>query len=238
MNYSYNQDRTSIIFASARDINASFKDLCCVCDAVRYLPVSSALKVLDGVINDGRPIEFKRHNRYMGSRHELGGKKGRYPMKCAAIVKDVIVNATANAKNRGEDPEYMYVVHAAANKTQIVPRAPPKGVRAVGGNYGLSTMRVSNLEFARVEIGIAEKDTKGLGAKMKRAIKAVGKREKVVVKTTQPAKKAQPKAAAPATPKPLPAPAPSQPTTAKEAKSESKQQHQQTAKAADDSNKV
>ena len=90
----------SIIFASASDLNASFKDLCAVCDAVRYMPVPSAIKVLDGVINEGRPIEYRRHNKYMGSRHELGGKKGRYPKKCAPMVRKVIVNASANAKTR------------------------------------------------------------------------------------------------------------------------------------------
>jgi large subunit ribosomal protein L22 len=223
MSYSYNQDRKPIIFASASDINASFKDLCNVCDAVRYMPVTSAIRVLDGVIDGGHAIEFRRHNRYMGSRHELGGKKGRYPMKCAAIVKKVIVNAAANARNKGEDPEYMYVVHAAANKTQIVPRGPPKGVRAVGGNYGYTTMRSSNLEFARVEIGLADKDTKELGARMKRAVKAISKKEKVVVKADTTKKKTQPKKEATTTqksttpPKPLPAPTQAKPADTSQA---------------------
>lgn len=215
MGYSFNQDRKHVIFArSPNDINASFKDLCNVCDAVRYQPVEQAIKTLDGVISEGRPIEFRRHNKYMGSRHELGGKKGRYPKKCAQIVKKVIVNASANARNKGEDPEYMYIVHAAANKTQIVPRGPPKGVRAVGGNYGYTTMRRSNLEFAIVEIGIAEKDAEGLGARMKRALNAVSKKQKPVQATKATTKKAAPKQAV----KPLPAPTttktePTTPTT-------------------------
>ncbi len=211
MNYSYNLDKKSVIFASARDLNASFKDLCAVCDAVRYRPVPSALKVLDGIINDGRPIEFRRHNKYMGSRHELGGRKGRYPIKCADMVKKVIVNASANAKNKGENPEMMYVVHASANKTYEVPRSPPKGVRAVGGNYGYTTMRTANLSFAKIEIGIADKETKGLGAKMQRAVKAVSKREAATTTSAKPATKPKPKQQPT---KPLPAPQPA----AKEAK--------------------
>jgi large subunit ribosomal protein L22 len=207
--YSYNLDRKPVVFASARDINASFKDLCSVCDALRYLPAPAAIKVLDDVIINGRPIEYRRHNKYMGSRHELGGKKGRYPIKCAQIVKKVLVNAMANAVNKGEDPEYMYVVHAAANKTYEVPRSPPKGVRAVGGNYGYTTMRRSNLEFARVEIGLADKGAKELGARMKRALKATSRR----VKLLEPKVEKKPQVKVPS--KPLPAP---QPQKAKEVK--------------------
>jgi large subunit ribosomal protein L22 len=212
LNYSYNLDRKDIIFASARDINASFKDLCNVCDAVRYKPLPAAIKVLDGVINDGKAIEFRRHNRYMGSRHELGGKKGRYPQKCAAIVRKVLINVQANAKNKGADPEFMYVVHAAANKTYEVPRAPPKGVRSVGGNYGYGSVRRSNLEYARVEIGVADKETKELGNKMKRALKAVSRKEKPIA-APAPAKKATP--AKPAATKTASTPAPAKPAAVK-----------------------
>ncbi len=194
--YSYNLDRKDAVFASTSDLNASFKDLCCVCDAVRYRAVPNAIAVLDGVINDGRPIEFRRHNRYMGSRHELGGKKGRYPMKCAAMVRKVIVNAVANARNKGEDPDSMYIVHACANKTYEIPRSPPKGIRAVRtGGYGYTPMRRSNISFAKIEIGIASKDKKELGSRMKRVLKAVSKAERPAKVQQQPKqqKKEQPK---------------------------------------------
>lgn len=213
MEYSYNLNRKEIVFASTKDINASFKDLCAVCDAVRYQPVTSAIGILDGVINEGRAIEYRRHNKYMGSRHELGGKKGRFPKKCAAIVRKVIVNAYANARNKGQDPEIMYVVHATANKTIEIPRAPPKGVRSVRGNYGYGSSRRSNIEFAKVEIGLANKETPELGARMKRALSAVSKRkdyqDTLLAKKAAKAKPTSKSAAKPApkpTPKPLEAP--------------------------------
>jgi hypothetical protein len=166
------------------------------------MPVLSAIRVLDGVINENRPIEYRRHNKYMGSRHELHGRKGRYPSKCAKIVRAVIVNAAANATGKGENPDYMYVVHAAANKTYKVPRAPSKGVRAVrSGGYGYSTLRKSDLEFAKVEIGIAEKEAKELGARMKRAINAVSRKEKATAQPAKPEKKPKKQV-----PKPLTAP--------------------------------
>jgi large subunit ribosomal protein L22 len=179
MKYSYNLDRNEIVFASTSDLNASFKDLCAVCDAVRYRAVPTAMATLDNVINNNQPIEYRRHNKYMGSRHELGGKKGRYPMKCAAMVRKVLVNAAANARNKGEDPDSMYVVHACANKTYEVARSPPKGIRSVRtGGYGYTPMRRSNLAFAKVEIGISAKEAGALGARMKRALKKTSKADK------------------------------------------------------------
>jgi len=224
LNYSYNLDRKEITFASASDLNASFKDLCAVCDAVRYLKVPLALKVLDDVIIHGLPIEYRRHNKYMGSRHELQGKKGRYPIKCARMVRTVIVNAASNAQSKGADPESMYVVHASANKGAIATRAPPKGVRVVvAGGYGYQTMRRSNLEFAKVEIGIANKEKEELGAKMKRALKATSRKEKPEQLPDK--KKKQQQQAKP--PKPLSAPRPEkqqQPSTAAPAKSDDTKQ--------------
>ena len=204
MKYSYNLERKDIIFASAHDLNASYKDLCSVCDAVRYRPVSSALKILDGVIHENKAIEYRRHNKYMGSRHELHGKKGRFPKKCAKMVRDVIVNASANATGKGEDPEYMYVVHAAANKTQIIPRSPSKGVRAVRtGGYGYQSLRRSNIELAKIEIGIAQSDNTELGARMKRAIKAISKTEKPTAAQKQ-EKKPVARKSTPKSPLPVP----------------------------------
>ena len=155
MKYSYNLERNGIVFAGAKDINASFKDLCAVCDAIRHRGFSDALAILEEASRGERAIFYRRHNKYMGSRHELGGRKGRFPAKCSAIVRKVLVNAGANATNKGEDPESMVVVHAAANKTLIAKRTAPKGIRnAPGHAQGRVKSRRSDLEFARVEIGI------------------------------------------------------------------------------------
>lgn len=176
MKYSYNLDREGMVFAGQKDINASFKDLCAVCDAIRFRSVNAALNILDGVVHDGKPVLYRRHNKYMGSRHELQGRKGRFPKKCAAIVKKVLVNAVANAENKGFAPDLMYVTHVAANKTLIAGRSPPKGVRSVvSGGYGYSSMRRSDLEFARVEIGISTDSKKELSDKTKKLIKTFSK---------------------------------------------------------------
>ncbi|MDE1866007.1 MAG: 50S ribosomal protein L22 [Candidatus Micrarchaeota archaeon] len=154
--YSYNKEREGVIFAGAKDLNASFKDLCAVCDTIRNSQVTTAMEVLERAEKGKLAILYRRHNRYMGDRHELGGKKGRWPKKCAGLVKKVLINAAANARNMGEDPDSMVVVHAAANKTTTIPRRPPKGIRYVRtGGYGYVPTRRSDLELAKIEIGLA-----------------------------------------------------------------------------------
>jgi hypothetical protein len=107
----------------------------------------------------------------------------------------------------------MYVVHATANKTQIIPRSPSKGIRSSkDGGYGYGAARRSNLELAKIEIAVGNKDSKELGARMKRVLKAISKKEKPVElktvqkKKTTAAKPAQPKTTAAAVPKPVAAP--------------------------------
>ncbi len=160
--YSFNQGTKDVVFASARDLNASYKDLGAVCDAIRYKSLGSAMTILEDVIGRGRPILYRRHNTHMGSRHELGGRKGRYPEKCAELVRKTLVNAQANAANKGMLPEDLYVVHAAANKTQIVNRTPSKGILYISHGYGYAALRRSDIELARIEIGLAPAGAEGL----------------------------------------------------------------------------
>ncbi len=158
-----------ISLAQRYDLNVSYKDLGAVCDAVRYMKASAALAFLEKAIKMEVPIAYRRHNKHMGSRHELGGKKGKYPVKASKEVRLAIINAIANAENQGNlDAENMYVIHSAANKTRIERRSPSKGSIAWGrGMYGRSAINHSDIEYAKVEIGIANADYKGMTKKMK-----------------------------------------------------------------------
>jgi large subunit ribosomal protein L22 len=168
--YSFNRDKTGLTFARTKDLNASFKDLSIVCAAIRYKNVPHALDILDSIIKKRTPILYKKYNKYMGSRHELAGRKGRTPIKCATLVRKVLINARANAENKGDDPEAMYVLHATANKTMIFPRTAPKGVLRLGHSMGRGSVRRTDLELARLEIGIGYGEEIGLSENMKRRV--------------------------------------------------------------------
>lgn len=171
--YSINISKEQLALAHGADINASYKDLAVVCDAIRYLKTGRALEVLDGVIEMRMPILFNKFNTHMGSRHELGGRKGAYPMKAAKETKTILLNAIANSRNKGLDEDSLYVVHASANKTRIERRSPSKGSLSWGrGMYGMSARTHSDLEYAKIEIGLANPDAASLTQRMKYMIKA------------------------------------------------------------------
>ncbi len=194
--YSFDVKGEDFVFARAHDINASYKDLGAVCAAVRYLKVSSALAVLDAVISKDHAIPYLRHNKHMGSRHELGGSKGGYPVKAAREVRKVIVNAAANAWNTGRPSEDMVIVGACANKTRIERRYPSKGSLAWGrGMYGMSAMNHSDLEYAKIEIVLADDMSQNITKNMKYFIRKKASEVKVA-KASKAAAKQQAKPAA------------------------------------------
>lgn len=169
MRYSFNiKNAEGVALAQRYDINASYKDLAAVCNAIRYMNASAALDFLDRVIAMEVPIEYNRYNKHMGARHELGGKKGAYPVKAAKEVRLALINAISNANNKGMPGEELYIVHAAANKTRIERRYPSRGTLAWGrGMYGRASIMHSDLEYAKIEIGLASKDEKWLTKNMK-----------------------------------------------------------------------
>ncbi len=191
MAYSFNRNKEGLAFASTSNINASFKDLSAVCDSIRYKNATSAIALLDAVSRGGTPILYRKYNKYMGSRHELGGQKGRYPQKCAMLVKKVLVNAMANAENKGEDPQDMYIVHVSANKTQILRRTAPKGVLRLGHSMGRGSTRWANLELARIEVGLGYGEEEGLSKRMKKIV-AFQKRKHDKMASTKAPQKGKP----------------------------------------------
>lgn len=191
MNYSFNLKGDNFVKALSFDVNASYKKLGAVCDAIKYKRADVALGVLDGVISKEMPIVFRRHNKHMGARHEIGGVRGSYPVKAAKEVKKTLLNAIANAGNKGFSGNDLFVVAASANKTHIERRYPSKGAIAWGrGMYGRSAMNHSDLEFAKIEIVLSDDFSPLLTHNMKYFIK----KNRASIKNMAPqSKKAEPK---------------------------------------------
>ncbi len=172
LRYSINISKEDIALAQGKDIDASYKDLTQVCSEIRYMKVGDAVALLERVENMEAAVPFTRFNKRLGSRHELGGKKGAYPVKAASETMKVLVNAIANAANKGMDIEALYVVHASANKTHIERRRPSKGSLSWGrGMYGMSARTASDIEYAKIEIGLAGKEAGQLTGNMRGMIK-------------------------------------------------------------------
>lgn len=131
--------------ARGEDLEASYKDLTQVCGRIRNKTVQKALSLLERAANMEIPILFKRFNKKLGHRRELGGRQGRYPQKAVKIVLKVLNSVIANAKVKGLNDEII-IVHAAANKRFSYPRMAPKGRRFK-----------QHYETARVELVVKEK---------------------------------------------------------------------------------
>lgn len=130
--------------ASVEGVNASYKQLSAVCDNVRGMEVENALNFLENAALGNQIIKFKKHNKRMAHRKELGGQKGRWPKKASKIILQVLKNAKANADAKGLLNPFVY--HIAANKQKKYQRVAPRG----------KTM-MANYETAFVEIILEEK---------------------------------------------------------------------------------
>lgn len=126
--------------ASARleGVNASYKDLAEVCGRIRNRKTGWAVSFLEKAAEGEAPVLYKRHNRNLGHRRELGGRKGRYPEKAARIVLKLLQSAMANGKVLGLGDEYT-ILAVSATKKDIFPRMSPKGRRT---RMSLQTSRV------------------------------------------------------------------------------------------------
>ena len=126
--------------ARVEGVNASYKDLSEVCGVIRNKKTGWALSFLEKASDGSIPVLVRRHNKNLGHRRELGGKKGRYPEKAAGIVLKALQSAIANGKTLGLGESYT-ILAVSANKKHTYPRMAPKG----------RTAR-SFLETSRIEI--------------------------------------------------------------------------------------
>jgi len=145
--YSFKEEG-NFAYARIEGVDGSFKDLAEVCGRIQGMTTDRALILLEKFKSMELPVLYKRRNKYLGSRRELGGKKGRYPQKAAGIVLKAMKSAISNAKIKGMDEPYL-IVHMCANRKHNYPRLAAKGRR-----------NRQDYETARVEVVLKEKTVK------------------------------------------------------------------------------
>jgi large subunit ribosomal protein L22 len=187
MLYSYQpKEDEKIAKAQLSNINASYKDLANTCSFIRGLNAKEALSLLELASKKIIPIPYPRYNKKLGHRRELGGKKGRYPVKSAKIVAKVLKDAIANAKFLGLNEDNLYVAYAVANKHRIEKRIAPKGPRRAGKPTNPKRgPRYSNLEYSFVQIILKEKEEKGEEKKEKKEEQAKELKNKEMKKSEE-----------------------------------------------------
>lgn len=128
--------------ASARleGVNASYKDLAQVCGRIKNKKSAWALSFLEKASKAEVPVLYRTHNKRLGHRRELRGRKGRYPKKAAAIVLKLLNSAIANGRVKGLGDDYKILI-ASANKLDVYPRIAPRG-RWARSNYTTSRIEI------------------------------------------------------------------------------------------------
>lgn len=136
--------------AQLYNIDASYKDMAAVCNNIRGMDSDVALSYLEKAAKGEIPVEYRKWNRKLGHRRELGGRKGRYPKKAAKYVLQVLRNAVANSQAKGMAG--MRVVHASATRQSIYPRLQSKG-RQMRSDYitGRIEIVLKSVEKAEAE---------------------------------------------------------------------------------------
>jgi large subunit ribosomal protein L22 len=124
--YTY-RDEPGVSVARARgiEIPMSPKKTYEVLNAIRGLPLERAREVLEDAVAMKRAIPFRRFNQETA--HKKGVGPGRYPVKVAKNVLQLLHNAEENAEYDSLDVDTLYVKVAACSRGRIrkanMPRA-------------------------------------------------------------------------------------------------------------------
>jgi len=181
--------------ARLESVNASYKDLAQVCGRLRKKKSDWALTFLEQAAEGKIPVFYRKHNKRLGHRRELGGKKGRYPKKAARVVLKLLKSAIANGRAKGLGDDYT-ILAASANKKEIYPRMASKGRQA------RSFLETSRIELVLQGPGVPKGVTvtppaKKEERKKEAPAKEKKKEEKPAVKKESPKKEEKPAAKEP-----------------------------------------
>ncbi|CAO2184405.1 unnamed protein product [Urochloa humidicola] len=108
--------------AMGRDLRVHFKNTRETAFALRKLPLVKAKRYLEDVMAHKQAIPFRRYCGGVGrtaqakSRHSNG--QGRWPVKSAKFILDLLKNAESNADVKGLDVDNLYVSHIQVNQAQ------------------------------------------------------------------------------------------------------------------------
>ena len=149
-------DEKQVARAQLHDLNASYKDLSQVLAAITKKTIKQAEEILQDAIAKKMPIHYRKFAKNLGHRSELGGKKGRYPVKEAKFALQLLKNAIANANSKGLNRDNLYVAAVAAHKQNQLMRYRKYWASGIIIGYGKQSF-ASKYVTCWAEITLAEK---------------------------------------------------------------------------------
>jgi large subunit ribosomal protein L22 len=135
--------------AMGKEMRISPKHAMEVCRAIRGKRLEEAKEYLQAVTAKKRAVPFKRHCKKVGHRKAIQGwDAGRYPVKAANAILEVLKNAEANASYKGLDLEKLRIIHASAQKGIRIPGFKPRAFARATPSHELTT----NIEIILKEV--------------------------------------------------------------------------------------
>ncbi len=114
-------DKNKTAKALGRGLKISPKHAVEICNKIRGMKVENARNYLEDVILMKKAVPFKRHNKKVGHRRGLEGwPTGRYPVKAATHILEVLNNAEANAEYKGLDSENLKIMHISSHRGYVI----------------------------------------------------------------------------------------------------------------------
>ncbi len=95
-----------------------------VLNAIRGLPLDAARQILEDAVAMERAVPFRRYNQETA--HHRGTGPGRFPVKVAKNVLQILRNAEENAEYDSLDTDRLYVKVAASSRGRIRPATMPR----------------------------------------------------------------------------------------------------------------
>ena len=122
--------------ASGREVNVSPKAAREVALAIKGMPVTAAIELLEDVADKKMAIAFRRHKLKVGHRSELSGfPTGSYPVKTAKAFVTVLKNLQSNSEFKGLDPERVQIVHSSAYAGRTIKDFVPRAFGRSSANF-------------------------------------------------------------------------------------------------------
>jgi large subunit ribosomal protein L22 len=121
-------DPETTVRASGRELRVSPKSAVEVCTAIKGMKLDEAKEFLEQVQQKKKAVPFRKHRKTLPHRKNLQKiAAGRYPVKAASKILEVLESAESNAMYKGLDTERLKVIHATAcpgiKVKRFIPRA-------------------------------------------------------------------------------------------------------------------
>lgn len=99
--------------AQGKSLSISLKHSIEVCSFIRGKPLERAKDMLNKVIKQEIAVPYKRYNTELAHKRKIG--PGRYPIKTAKAILNLLESAEANAQVKGLSPAELVISRIVAN---------------------------------------------------------------------------------------------------------------------------